>query len=287
MIKKEQAPLLSITSNTVLIIFKLTAGLWMNSVSIISEAIHSFIDLLASIIAFFSIRLSIKPEDEEHPFGHGKYENISGFLEAILICFAAIFIIYESVKKIISGVEIENVGVGMIVMFVAAAVNLTISMILIKISKRTDSIAVEADAMHLLTDVFTSLGVLIGLIIIKFTNIKIFDPIVAILVSLLILKTAYDLTKKSINDLLDANLPEKELNKIVDIVNSHKEITSYHKLRTRRSGSRREIDIHVRVIRETSLVDAHEITREMQKEIKGVFANSYIVVHVEPERKSL
>ena len=243
----------------------------MNSVSIISEAIHSFIDLLASLIAFFSIRLSIKPEDEEHPFGHGKYENISGFLEAILIFFAAVFIIYESVKKIISGVEIENLGVGMIVMFVAAALNLTISMVLLKISKRTDSIAVEADAMHLLTDVFTSVGVLIGLIIIKFTNIKIFDPIVAILVSLLILKTAYDLTKKSINDLLDANLPEKELNKIIDIVKSHKEITSYHKLRTRRSGSRREIDVHVRVDRETSLVDAHDITHDIQKEIKRVF----------------
>ena len=287
MIKKEQAPLLSITSNTLLIILKLTAGLWMHSVSIISEAIHSFIDLLASLIAFFSIRLSVKPEDEEHPFGHGKYENISGFLEAILIFFAAIIIIYESVKKIISGVEIENVGVGMFVMIVAAGVNLTISMVLLKISKRTDSVAVEADAMHLLTDVFTSLGVFIGLIIIKFTNIKIFDPIIAILVSFLILKTAYDLTKKSINDLLDANLPEKELNKIVDIVNSHKEITSYHKLRTRRSGARREIDVHVRVGRETSLVDAHEITREIQKEIKGVFSNSYIVVHIEPERKGL
>jgi cation diffusion facilitator family transporter len=287
MIKKEQAPLLSITSNTLLVIFKLAAGLWMNSVSIISEAIHSFIDLLASFIAFFSIRLSIKPEDEEHPFGHGKYENISGFLEAILIFFAAVFIIYQSVKKIISGVEIENVGIGMVVMFVAAALNFTISMVLLKISKRTDSIAVEADAMHLLTDVFTSLGVLIGLIIIKFTNIKILDPIIAILVSFLILKTAYNLTKKSINDLLDTNLPENELNKITDIVNSHREVTSYHKLRTRRSGSRREIDIHVRVGRETSLVDAHEITREIQAEIKDIFPNSYIVVHIEPERKSL
>lgn len=280
---KEQAALLSIISNTLLIIFKLIAGILMNSVSVISEAVHSFIDLLASIIAFFSIKASEKPEDEKHPFGHGKYENISGFVEAILIFFAAIFIIYESAKKLISGVEIESLSSGILVMLVSSIINLVISRFLIKTAKKTNSLALEADGMHLLTDVFTSFGVFVGLVAIYFSGIKILDPIIAILVSFLIIKVSIDLTKKSMDGLLDSNLPEEELQQIINIVKAHSEVKGYHKLRTRSSGPKKEIDIHVQVSSELTVGKAHELSDSIENEIKSLFPNSYSVVHIEPE----
>lgn len=280
---KQQAALLSIVSNTLLIIFKLIAGFLMGSVSVISEAIHSFIDLLASIIAFFSIKASEKPEDEKHPYGHGKYENISGFVEAILIFFAAVYIIYESAKKLASGVEIESLSAGILVMLVSAIINLVLSRFLIKTAKKTNSLALEADGMHLLTDVYTSFGVFLGLIAIYFSGVKILDPIIAILVSFLIIKVSIDLTKKAIDGLLDTNLPEEELQQIIKIIKAHSEVKSYHKMRTRVSGARREIDVHIEVSSEISVGKAHELTSSIESEIKALYPNSYSVIHIDPD----
>lgn len=283
--ERHKAALLSICSNSLLITLKLIAGIVMGSVSVISEAIHSFIDLIASIIAFFSIKAAEKPEDKEHPFGHGKYENISGFVEALLILLAAVLIIYESIKKIISGVTIENVGAGMFVMLISAIVNLVISISLIKISKKTNSIALEADGYHLLTDFLTAGGVFLGLTLIKITGLKILDPVIAIIVATFIFRTSIKLIKKSSNDLLDATLPDSDIKKITDIVNSQPEVTGYHKLRTRRSGSTREIDLHILLNGKMPLIDAHSISKIIEDKIKKVFPDSYIVVHVEPDKK--
>lgn len=279
---KKTAALLSVFSNSTLIIFKLFAGILMGSISVISEAIHSSIDLLASFIAFFSIKKASEAEDDDHPFGHGKYENVSGFIEAILIFFAAGIIIYESVNKIVHGAEIESTGPGIIVMLVSSAVNFTISMVLLKIAKKTDSIALEADGMHLLTDVYTSLGVFAGLIIVRFTGLKIVDPIAALFVAVLIIKASYDLTKKSMVDLLDGKLPQEDINKITEILNSYPQVKDYHRLRTRKSGQRREIDIHLRVDEATSLTDAHSLCDSIENNIKSTFSDSYTTIHIEP-----
>jgi cation diffusion facilitator family transporter len=282
-LNKQQAALMSIFSNSALIVFKIFAGVSMNSISVLSEAIHSSLDLMASIIAFFSIRKAVTPIDDDHPYGHGKYENVSGFSEAILIFFAAALIIFEASKKLISGATVHDVGPGLIVMGISSLVNLFISTALFKVSKRTNSIALEADAMHLLTDVFTSLGVFVGLLLIKFTGIDILDPIFAIIVAILIFKAAYDLTVKSLHDLVDASLPENELKIIKDIVVANSKITSYHKLRTRKSGDIREIDIHVQVNCDTTIAEAHEISNELEKQIQEKLENTYTVVHIEPE----
>jgi cation diffusion facilitator family transporter len=279
---KQQGALLSIFSNTTLIIFKIIAGLTMNSISVLSEAIHSSIDLLASLIVFFSIRKAVEPEDADHPFGHGKYENVSGFVEAILIFFAAAIIIFEATKKIIEGSSVSTVGPGLIVMGISSFINFVISTNLFRIAKRTNSIALEADAMHLLTDVFTSLGVFIGLLLIKFTGIQILDPIFALIVAALIIKTSYDLTKKSMKDLVDSSLPNDEINTILEVIKSHPQIKSYHKLRTRKSGERREVDIHLQIDNNSSIADAHRISNIIEEEIKSRLTNTYIVVHVEP-----
>lgn len=280
---KQQAALLSIFSNTALIIFKLIAGISMNSISVLSEAIHSSLDLMASFIAFFSIRKAVTPEDSDHQYGHGKYENVSGFAEAILIFFAAAIIIYESAKKLISGATVHDVGPGLIVMAISALVNLGISTSLFRISKKTHSIALEADAMHLLTDVFTSLGVFVGLILIKLTGINILDPIFAILVAGLIIKAAYDLTVKSLKDLVDASLPECDINVILEVVKADPRVISYHKLRTRKAGDKREIDIHIQIDPDTTIEDAHKICNDLESEIQNRLPNAHTMIHIEPK----
>jgi len=281
---KQKAALLSIFSNTALIFFKVVVGILMGSVSVISEAIHSSIDLLASLIAFFSIKIASKAEDDGHPFGHGKYENVSGFIEALLILLAAALIIYQAIKRMFEGGTVENVGAGIFVMSLAAVVNFFISMILLKTAKKTDSIALEADAMHLLTDVYTSIGVVIGLVLLKITKIPIIDPITAILVAVLIAKTSIDLIKKSLNDLVDSKLSDDDILKILSILDSYLEITRYHSLRTRKSGPTREIDVQIHVAENTSLVDAHRLSDKIEEEIKNIFhGESSVMIHLEPE----
>jgi len=280
---KQRAALLSVFSNTTLILFKLIAGIVMGSVSVISEAIHSGIDLLASIVAYFSIKQARKPADNDHPFGHGKFENVSGAFEAILIFLAAAMIIYEAIKKMIHKGEIESIDAGIGVMLISAIVNLFISSKLFKIAKKTDSVALEADAMHLFTDVFTSFGVFLGLLVIKFTHIYILDPVIAIIVALMIIKASVELTKKALCDLVDKSLPQEEIKVIEDIIKKYSQVTSYHKLRTRKSGDRREIDVHIRMENSTTLIDAHNLCNMIEDEIKNALPNSYITIHIEPE----
>lgn len=279
---KQNAAKLSIVSNTILIIFKLLAGFSMNSISVISEGIHSSIDLIASLIAFISIKKSSKKEDEDHPFGHGKYENVSGFVEALLILLAAFLIIYEAAKKLFENAPVDNINSGIYVMLISSLINFFISIALFKSAKKTNSIALEADAAHLFTDVLTSLGVLTGLILLKITHIKILDSIAALAVSLLIIKTSINLIKKSIKDLVDSSLDNMDVKKIVDVLKEYPNVKSYHKLRTRKSGNTREIDIHIQIINTDSLTKTHDICSSIEKKINLIFPDSYIVIHPEP-----
>ena len=238
MSKKTNAASLSVISNTLLIILKLGAGMLSGSVSIISEAIHSFMDLLAAIIAFLSVRISDRPADDRHPYGHWKIENISGVVEALLIFVAAIWIIFEAVHKILKPSEIDTLGLGFSVMCISAAVNTGVSWYLYKVAKSTGSIALEADALHLRADVFTSLGVAAGLGLIWITGYHLLDPIVAILVSILILKESYVLLIKAYKPLLDESLDLEEISLIRSIIDKYcKENIKYHGLRTRRAGN--------------------------------------------------
>jgi cation diffusion facilitator family transporter len=280
--KKTQVVLVSIISNSFLIIFKIVAGVAMGSVAVISEAIHSGIDLLAAIVAFIAVRKADEPADDDHPFGHGKFENISGFFEALLIFLAAGLIITEAVKKLLHPLEVANLDWGIGVMAISGIVNFFVSRVLSRSAKKTGSIAIEADAMHLWVDVFTSVGVMVGLVLIRITHWEILDPVIAILVAGLILKASFDLTIKSIADLADHQLPDSEILSIRSIIHSHKEVESYHKLRTRKSGGRREIDIHVQVEKATTVEDAHTVCFKIENAIKEAMPGAYVTIHVEP-----
>jgi len=279
---KQTAALISVFSNMSLVILKMIAGILMGSISVISEAIHSGIDLIASIVAYFSIKRSLEPADKDHPYGHGKFENISGFFEAILIFVAAGIIIYEAIRKLIHPIEVEKLGWGIIIMFISVIANIFVSRTLFKIARREKSIALEADAMHLSVDVFTSIGVFAGLLIIKFTGISIFDPIVALIVAGLILKAAWDLTRRSLEDLADKSLPEQEISVVHNILSNYKQIKSFHKLRSRKSGKQRELDIHIEIDGDIQIDIAHELCDEIEKDIKSHLEDTYVLIHVEP-----
>ncbi|MCX6284190.1 MAG: cation diffusion facilitator family transporter [Bacteroidetes bacterium] len=282
MSKKTNAASLSVISNTLLIILKLGAGILSGSVSIISEAIHSFMDLLAAIIAFLSVRISDRPADDRHPYGHWKIENISGVVEALLIFVAAIWIIFEAVHKILKPTEIETIGLGFTVMCISAAVNTGVSWYLYKVAKSTGSIALEADALHLRADVFTSLGVAFGLGLIWITGYHLLDPIVAILVSILILKESYILLMKAYKPLLDESLDLEEISLIRSIIDKYcKENIKYHGLRTRRAGNFRYVDFHLNLDENLTVRDAHELCDKIEADIKQSLVNSEVTIHVE------
>ena len=271
---------LSIISNSCLIIMKLLAGLFSGSVSIISEAIHSGMDLLASIIAFFSVKFSDTPPDERHPYGHGKFENVSGVIEAVLIFVAAAWIIYEAIHKMLAPAVVENIEIGAIVMTVSATVNFLVSRRLYKVAKITDSIALEADALHLKTDVYTSVGVAAGLLLIWFTGWHFLDPVIAIMVAMLIIKESYVLLRNAFSPLLDSSLESDEAMIIKEVIN--KRGLSFHHLRTRKSGKYRFADLHLELPENVTLKDAHRICDEIEQEIESRIADIEVQIHVEP-----
>lgn len=282
--EKARVAALSIFSNITLVIFKLIAGTITGSVSVISEAIHSGLDLLAAIIAFISVRISARPPDNEHRYGHGKFENISGTIEALLIFVAAIWILIEAYKKIIYGGEVHTLGVGVIVMAVASVANLLVSNILMKTAIKTESVALEADALHLRTDVYTSVGVLLGLGLISVTKIQILDPIVAIIVALLITKAAWDITVKSFAPLLDRALPTDEEEQIMEALQLVRPegLIGFHELRTRRAGAARYVDMHLVVPRDLSIAQVHTLCDLVELKINERLPMVNVLVHAEP-----
>ncbi len=288
--KKTNAAILSVASNSLLIILKVVVGLSTGSVAILSEAIHSGVDLIAALIAFFAVRASSREADDRHPYGHGKFENISGTIEALLIFVAAAWIIYEAVKKLMDPQPIEMPGWGVAVMLVSALVNTFVSRRLFKVGKETDSVALQADAWHLRTDVYTSVGVMLGLLVIWVggavwpgVDLDWLDPAVAILVACLIIKAAYDLTRDSARDLLDVGLPGEDVEWIAGFVaEGWPAVRSFHHLQTRKAGPTRFIDFHVVVDDGMPVAEAHALADEIVVAIKERVPGSRVHIHVEP-----
>ena len=281
--RKVKVATLSIVSNSVLIVLKVVAGILSGSISIVSEAIHSSMDLIASIIAFFSVRMSSKPADKDHPYGHGKIENVSGVIEGLLIFAAAYLIISEAIKKILHPAKVSETLTGVAVMLFAALVNILVSRVLYKVAREEDSIALEADALHLKTDVYTSFGVAIGLLLIWITKVSILDPIVAILVALLIIKEAYVLCKNAFGPLLDTKLSDEDEAKIKAIMERYSDkILDYHQLRTRKSGEVKYIDFHLTVKEGLTVRETHEMSDDMERDLELVLKNTNVNIHFEP-----
>lgn len=282
--EKVAAARLSIYSNTLLTLLKLVVGAISGSVSVLSEAAHSSTDLVASWIAFFSVRMADTPADQEHPYGHGKIESISGMAEALLIFGAAGFIIYEAVNKLAHRQGPEHIDLGLAAMVVSSITNALIARHLFLVAEKTDSLALKADAEHLRTDVFTSLGVLAGLALVRFTGLAWIDPVAGLAVALLILKASWELTREAFDPLMDTQLPDEDQSIVRGVLESEPRVLAYHKLRTRKSGSYRYVDAHVLLDDDLSLLVAHDITEELEDRIRERLPNTEITLHTEPYR---
>ncbi len=281
--RKANAARIALLSNTVLMLLKLIVGFGTGSVSVLSEAVHSATDLLASGIAFFSVRVSDDPPDEDHPYGHGKIENMSGLAEALLIFAAAGFIVYEAVGKLAApAARMGSVNAGLVVMGLSAGVNFFLSQHLKRVAQQTDSMALAADAAHLQTDILTSVGVLIGLALARLTARAWFDPLTALLMTLFILFTGYRLLRDTLPLLLDARLPAEEEVAIRETLDADARVLSYHKLRTRKSGSYRYVDVHVMADDDCTLVEAHDLAETLEDRIREALPAVYVTIHMEP-----
>lgn len=282
--QKKLAAGVSITSNAIIILLKIVAGILSGSISIISEAIHSFSDFLASVLTFFAVSRSSEPADKEHPFGHGKYEDMSGFIEGGLIVFAGFYIIYEAVKKLVFGCDLKTepmLGIG--VMTFAVVANYFVSSYLFCVAKKSDSVSLYADAEHLRTDIFSSMGVLFGLILIKCTGYAILDPIIALIVALIIIKAGYSISKDTLNNLLDGSLPLSEIEKIENILNGNSSIVGYKNIKARKVGHCKDIEITVFFNPDLKISECHKICDDIENAIEKELDEVTIVIHAEPK----
>ncbi|OPX86553.1 MAG: Ferrous-iron efflux pump FieF [Pelotomaculum sp. PtaB.Bin104] len=285
--QKVKVATLSIASNTILTLAKLAIGISMNSVSVISEAVHSGLDLIASLIAFFSVRKSSMPADRRHQYGHGKFENVAGIAEALLILGAAVYIVLNAWPKLFGQAEIKSLDLGAAVMGASAVINFIVSRKLFVTGLRTDSPALVADAWHLLTDVYTSLSVLVGIIAIKLTGLTIIDPLIAILVSLLILRAAVKLIRESMLSILDVSLPESEERVIKEVLAKYSlEFVEFHKLRTRKAGSQRYVDLHLVVPAGLEINRAHQLCELIEEDMRRRLLDVHVLIHTEPCREN-
>jgi len=283
---------LSIISNSALVLMKLAAGLYMGSVSVISEALHSLVDLLAAVAAFLSVRVSGRPADIRHPFGHGKFESMAGMFEGALIVLAAAGILYASIRRIMAGEwALREPLLGAAVMVFSAVANVIVSRRLFKVGEETDSIALQADAWHLRTDVYTTLGVLVAMVGIRVGRwvglplIELLDPLAAIAVALIIINAGLGISRKSFEHLADEVLPAQEQEAVKRLLQEHyAQFVEYHELRTRKAGPERHIDLHLSLPASMPVSEAHEVCDHLEADIRNLVPGAQVLIHVEPVR---
>ncbi|MEP6757200.1 MAG: cation diffusion facilitator family transporter [Chthonomonadales bacterium] len=280
--RKSQAAKLSVYSNSCLTLLKLIAGVTTGSISVLSEAMHSAVDLIASSIALFAVRVADLPPDEDHPYGHGKIESLSGVAEAILIFLAGAYIIFEAAHRLWNKEGPHRPDLAMVVMGISAVVNICISRHLFKVAKESESIALEADAQHLRSDVWTSLGVIVGLGLVYWTGLAWIDSAAAIAVAIFILQVSWRLTRGALDPLLDSQLPQEDIDAVREILTSDPNVLDFHKLRTRRSGSYRYIDAHVLMEDSLTLLESHDLTEALEDRLRLRLPNVMVTLHTEP-----
>ncbi len=284
---KSGAAGLSVASNSILIALKLAAGAITGSIAIITEAIHSAIDLLASVVALVSVRKADEPADREHPYGHEKLENLAAAIEGMLILVGAGIIIFEATRRLVSGSVVEDLGIGIAVIAFSMLANIGVSTFLYRRARALESPALEGDAAHLRTDALTSAGVLLGLVLVEITGEAAFDAIAALIVAAAIVYSGIRILSRSSRVLVDEAPPAPELDRIEAAIAAERErspaIAGYHKLRARRAGARRYIDFHLQFRHGTTLEEAHAIAHSVRGAIEAEIPHAEVLIHTEPE----
>jgi cation diffusion facilitator family transporter len=284
---KPGAAALSIASNSLLIAAKLAAGAITGSIAIVTEAAHSSIDLVASAIAFISVRKADEPPDPEHPYGHERFESLAAAIEGMLVLVGAGIIVYEATRRLVVGSDVDHLGVGFAVIGASAVINLAVGGFLRRRGRELRSAALEGDAAHLTADALTSIGVIVGLALVQITGNAVFDPIAALAVAAAIVFSGLRILTRSGRTLVDEAPPARELDRIEATIAAERagapEVVGYHKLRARRSGARTLVDLHLQFRSGTSLERAHAIAHALRDAIEAELGPSEVLIHVEPE----
>ena len=282
---KTRAAAVSIVSNSCLIVLKVAAGLVTGSVGLLSDAVHSLMDLIASLIAWASVRKADEPADASHRYGHEKLEDLAAGAQALLLLFGAAFIAVEAIRALIQGDHVGSIGVGIAVAALAAVVNLVVSTYLERTGRATGSNALHANAADLRTDSMVSVAVAVSLILVKLTGVTWLDPVVGLLVAAAITRTGVQILIDASRRLVDEALPPDELAALQQVVESFvgEEVVGYHDLRTRHVGSRHQVDLHLQFASGTSLERAHYVSHQLQDAIVASLPETSVLVHLEPE----
>jgi cation diffusion facilitator family transporter len=257
---------------------------WLTgSVGLLSDAVESLVNLVGAVIALMMLTVAARPPDEDHPHGYSKAEYFSSGIEGTLIFIAAISIAVAAVERFIHPKPIEQTGIGILISFIASLINLVVARILLRVGKEASSITLEADGHHLMTDVWTSAGVIAGIGVVVFTGWQPLDPLIAIAVAINILWTGFQLMRRSVLGLLDRALPVQEREVVVEIFERYKQRgVEYHALRTRQAGMRRFVTAHVLVPGKWSVNRGHQLLEEIEQEIRNALADVSILIHLEP-----
>lgn len=285
-ISKAAAAGVSVSYNVILIAAKLAAAILTGSVAMLSEALNSSIDLVASVIAFVAVRRADVPADREHPYGHQKIESVAATIEGMLIISVAGFIIFESVSRLVTGdTAIESVGIGIVVIAFSTVSAAAVALFLRRQARAHESPALAGDAAHLSADAITSFGVLLGLVAVQVTGAEWVDATVAIVLSVFIIVTGVNIIRRAAGVLVDEALPPAEMDRIEEAIAHARppEVLGYHKLRARNTGTRRYIEMHVQFREGTSLEQAHSLSHSLRDAIEAELPDSEVLIHVEPE----
>jgi cation diffusion facilitator family transporter len=282
---KSGAAAVSIASNSILIGLKLAAAAITGSVAILSEALHSGIDLIASVVALVSVRRADVPADSDHHYGHEKLESFAAAIEGMLVLVGAGVIVYEATHRLSTHAEVQTLGLGIAVMAVSAVANTGVSTYLRRAARRYESPALAGDAAHLGADALTSVGVLVGLVLVQATGLEQLDAIMALVVAAMIVFAGVRILYRSGQVLVDESPPPEELDRIEAAIAASRpaEMAGYHRLRARSAGRHRYIDLHVQFHSGTSLERAHSLAHELRSAIEAELPNAEVLIHVEPE----
>ncbi len=266
-----------------LITAKAIVSVLTGSISILAQAADSLLDLVAAIVTFIAVRIAAKPADTEHPYGHGKWEDIAGVIQSVLLFTAGGLVIYSSVQRLQTGDVVTLTEAGIVMMAVSIGVSIFLSRHLMRVAKATDSVALETNAHNIAGDVYSALAVLVGLVVIRFTGIGKIDAIIALGVAGYIIQLGARSIRLSASGLLDTRLSADQEAVIKNCLEAHNsKISGFHELRTRRAGSQRHIDLHLVMDKDISLGEAHDVCNEIEAEIKSKITEASVTIHVEP-----
>jgi cation diffusion facilitator family transporter len=281
--EKKRVALSSVIAAIFLTGFKFIVGIVTGSLGILAEALHSLLDLVAAVVTYFSVRMSDKPADEKHNFGHGKVENLSALIQTVLLLVTCFWIFYEAISRIVTGnLHIEVTIWSYIVIVTAIIIDFSRSRALMRVAKKHNSQALEADALHFSTDIWSSFAVLIGLFCVDFLDFPYADPVAALIVACIVLYVCYKLGKRAIDVLLD-RAPEQSVRSVENVLNEHEEIQQYHNLRVRASGADTFITFNIHINPDTPFVDAHRFCDHLEKDIAEKIPRSVVFIHMEPQ----